>query len=108
PLLARRWKRIFRSDRLRPYVRSVDAAHMAAAKMGSATRFPNKGATSWRPLDPAECLASGIDRSLHLLLSCKVLPRMMPSRISREAQPGIDRMASPCFGAAAAVNDDAQ
>ena len=42
-------------------------SHMTAAKMGSATRVPNSAAVSSVPLGPTECLASGIDRSHHLL-----------------------------------------
>src|SRR3984893_15775979 len=74
PRLARGGRRVNRSDcdhmfglLTRPY--------MTAAKMGSATRVPNRVAALSRPLGPSECLASGIDRSHHLYIPSKLWPQ---------------------------------
>src|SRR5437016_1427559 len=58
PLLTRPG-RMFRSDRLRPYVRSVDAAAYGRCQDGFRDASSKQSGDHWRPLGCTECLASG-------------------------------------------------
>src|SRR5215218_4878959 len=55
------------SDRLRSYVRSVDAVTHDRCQDGFRDASSKHVRGVEPPLGPAECLASGIDRSRHLL-----------------------------------------